>query len=337
MAAVGLLLLVVLALLIPALKQQELPVLTQLTEPVLIQQENAIEILQKKPEVPYVSTPDEVVAEMIKMADVGRDDVVYDLGCGDGRIVITAVKETGCRGVGIDIDPVRIKESKENAIEAGVEDKVEFILSDLFEADISQATVVTLYLLSKVNLRLRPKLFRELSPGTRVVSHDFDMGGWDPENSKFLNGDRGDVPIAYDPFEPNSFVLGSNWDRHSVYLWIMPANANGVWKWTLPKISDDMKYSLEIEQTFQEIEAKAYVGSSAIPLSIKDGKMRADKLEFAIERPGRSLIDKIHFVGVVKGHIMEGFFRVEGKPGLKEKWRAERVLSTFKPINIPAN
>jgi SAM-dependent methyltransferase len=292
---------------------------------------------QKRPEVPYVSTPEEVVAEMIRMADVGKDDLVYDLGCGDGRIVITAAKETGCRGVGIDIDPIRIKESRENAIKAGVSDRVEFILSDLFEADISRATVVTLYLLSKVNLRLRPKLFRELSPGTRIVSHDFNMGQWDPEESKFLNGGRDDVPIAYDPFEPNSFVLGSNWDRHNVYLWIMPANVTGVWRWTMPNISGSTQYSLEIEQTFQEIEAKAYEGSSSIPVSIKDGKIRADRLEFTLGKKSKGNTEKIHIVGFVKGHVMEGFTKIEGERDFKHKWRAERVLSTFKPINITAD
>jgi SAM-dependent methyltransferase len=295
------------------------------------------QIQQKKPEVPYVSTPDEVVAEMIKMAGVRKDDVVYDLGCGDGRIVITAVKETGCRGVGVDIDPIRIKESRANAIEAGVSDRTEFVLSDLFDADISQASVVTLYLLSRVNLRLRPKLFRELSPGTRVVSHDFDMGRWDPEESKFLNGNRADVPLAFDPHEPNSFVLDSNWDRHTVYLWIMPANVTGIWNWTLPKISGEKQYSLEIEQTFQKIKGKAYEGSSSIPVTIKDGKIRAHRLEFTIEKPGKARTQKIHFEGFVKGHTMEGFVRIEGKPDFNEKWRAERVLSTFKPINLPAN
>ena len=287
--------------------------------------------------VSFIPTPFEDIDAFFELAPVSSDDVVYDLGCGDGRIVITAAKETGCRGVGIDIDPIRIKESRENAIKAGVSDRVEFILSDLFEADISQATVVTLYLLSKVNLRLRPKLFRELSPGTRVVSHDFDMGQWDPEESKFLNGNRDDVPIAYDPFEPNSFVLDSNWDRHNVYLWIMPANATGTWKWTLPTISGKTQYSLEIEQTFQEIKAIAYEGSSSIPVSIKDGKIRADKLEFTIQRKVKENIQKIHFEGFVKGHIMEGFIRIDGKPGFKERWRAERVLSTFKPINLLAN
>ena len=293
------------------------------------------QIQQKKPEVPYVSTPDDVVAEMLKMANVDKEDMLYDLGCGDGRIVITAVKEMGCRGVGIDIDPIRIKESRENAIEAGVSDRVEFVLSDLFEADISQANVVTLYLLSKVNLKLRPKLFRELSPGTRVVSHDFDMGKWNPDDSKYMNGDRDDVPIAYDPFEPNSFVLGSNWDRHNVYLWVMPANITGVWKWTMPKISGNTQYSLEIEQSFQEIMGKAYEGSSLIPVSIIDGKIKGDKLEFTLERKLKGRSERMNFKGSVIGHTMEGSVSIEGKPGVKEKWRAERILSTFKPIDKP--
>jgi SAM-dependent methyltransferase len=291
------------------------------------------QIQQKKPEVPYVSTPDDVVMEMINMAGVNKNDVVYDLGCGDGRIVIAAAKEMGCRGVGIDIDPIRIKESRENAVEAGVSDRVEFILSDLFEADISEATVVTLYLLSKVNLRLRPKLFRELSPGTRIVSHDFDMGKWKPDDSKHMDGDRDDIPFAYDPFEPNSFVLGSNWDRHNVYLWILPANVTGVWKWTMPIISGNTQYSLEITQTFQEIVGKAYEGKSSIPVAIKDGKIRGNRLEFTVNKKGKGQIEKIHFEGVVSGHTMEGTVRIIGKPAPAEKWIAERVLSTWKSIN----
>ena len=137
-----------------------------------------------KRDVPYVPTPQEVVDEMLKMANVGKDDVVYDLGCGDGRLVITAVKKFGAkRGVGVDIDPQRIKESNENAKAAGVADRVKFIEQDLFKADIREASVVTLYLLPEVNVRLRPKLWAELRPGTRVVSHEFDMGDWRPEKT----------------------------------------------------------------------------------------------------------------------------------------------------------
>lgn len=130
-------------------------------------------------DVPYVPTLPELVDEMLRLANVGKGDVVYDLGCGDGRLVIAAVKNFGAkRGVGIDIDPLLIKKSNENARAAGVADRVQFIEQDLFEADIKEATVVTLYLLPDVNLRLRPKLWSDLRPGTRVVSNAFDMGDW---------------------------------------------------------------------------------------------------------------------------------------------------------------
>jgi SAM-dependent methyltransferase len=134
-----------------------------------------------KLDVPYVPTPDEVVARMLRMAKVGKDDVVYDLGCGDGRIVITAAQRFGARGVGYDINPQRINESNANARAAGVTDRVRFVQGDLFTADFKDATVVTLYLLPDVNLRLRPKLFSELKPGARVVSHNYDMGDWEPQ------------------------------------------------------------------------------------------------------------------------------------------------------------
>jgi ubiquinone/menaquinone biosynthesis C-methylase UbiE len=135
-------------------------------------------------DVPFVPTPEAVVDEMLTLAKVGPGDVVYDLGSGDGRIVITAAKRHGARGVGIDIDPKRIQEAQENARKAGVTDRVEFREGDLFTADIGEATVVTLYLLSSVNLQIRPKLLKELKPGTRVVSHAFEMGDWKPLASR---------------------------------------------------------------------------------------------------------------------------------------------------------
>ncbi|HXB75686.1 MAG TPA: class I SAM-dependent methyltransferase [Candidatus Acidoferrales bacterium] len=136
---------------------------------------------RQRPEVPYVPTTDEAVAAMLKLADVKKTDIVYDLGCGDGRIVIAAARNFGARAVGIDIDPVRIGEAKENAQKAGVGNLVRFEENDLFKSDIHEATVVTLFLLSSVNLRLRPKLLQDLKPGTRVVSNTFDMGDWKPE------------------------------------------------------------------------------------------------------------------------------------------------------------
>ena len=137
-----------------------------------------------KKDVPYVPTPQNVVEEMLTLAKVSKDDVVYDLGCGDGRLVITAVKKFGAkRGFGVDIDPQRIAESNENAKTAGVTDRVSFAVQDLFQTDMKDASVVTLYLLPAVNLKLRPKLWSELKPGTRVVSHSFDMGDWKPEKT----------------------------------------------------------------------------------------------------------------------------------------------------------
>jgi SAM-dependent methyltransferase len=139
------------------------------------------------PDVIYVPTPEAVVDAMLDMARVGKDDVVYDLGCGDGRIVIEAAKRGAKRAVGVDIDPERIAEARANAKEAGVGDKVEFVEGDLFETDLKGATVVTLYLLPDLNLRLRPKLL-ELPRGTRVVSHAFDMGDWKPERTRTVEG-----------------------------------------------------------------------------------------------------------------------------------------------------
>ena len=156
--------------------------------------------LDREPEVPYVPTHDMIVAEMRKVAKVGKNDVLYDLGSGDGRIPITAAKKFGTRGVGVDIDPARVTEARANAVKAGVADKVTFKQQDLFETDIKEATVVTLYLLPEVNLRLRPKLLADLKPGTRIVSHNYDMGDWKPLQTLTVK-----VP-----------------EEHTIYYWVVP-------------------------------------------------------------------------------------------------------------------
>jgi len=143
---------------------------------------------KRQPDVPYVPTQNAVVEAMLKLAGVKKTDTVYDLGCGDGRIVIMAAKQYGAHGVGIDINPERIQEARANARQAGVEDLVKFEENDLFAADIHNATVVTLYLLPSINLKLRPKLLSDLKPGTRVVSHSFDMGDWKPEKEESVDG-----------------------------------------------------------------------------------------------------------------------------------------------------
>lgn len=134
-------------------------------------------------DVPFVGTPQDVVDRMLKLAEVSEEDVVYDLGSGDGRIVVTAAQKFGARGVGIEIDPQRLREARRNAKQAGVTEQVEFRQEDLFEADFSEASVVTMYLLPDVNMKLRPELLMQLDPGDRVVSHAFDMGSWEPDST----------------------------------------------------------------------------------------------------------------------------------------------------------
>ena len=148
----------------------------------------AQETATRVPDVPYVPTRQEVVNGMLDLAKVTKNDVIYDLGCGDGRIVITAAKKYGATGTGIDINPERIKEANANAEAAKVTDKVKFVQGDLFETDFSKASVVTLYLLPDVNLKLRPILLKQLKPGTRIVSHAFNMGDWQPEQKVEVDG-----------------------------------------------------------------------------------------------------------------------------------------------------
>lgn len=151
-------------------------------------------------EVPYVPTPNQVVEAMLNLAKVTKSDTVIDLGCGDGRIVITAAQKFGARGIGVDLNPERIAEAEANAKAAKVGDRVKFVEQDLFKADIREATVVTLYLLPSVNARLKPRLFEQLKPGTRVVSHSFDMPDWQPKEKIQVDG-------------------------RTLYLWVIPENA----------------------------------------------------------------------------------------------------------------
>jgi hypothetical protein len=153
--------------------------------------------------VPYVPTPQEVVERMLVLAQVKKGDVVYDLGSGDGRIVVTAAKKYGVKAIGFEIDPERIKESRENIKKAGVEDLVEIRQQDIRTVDLSPATVLTMYLLPEVNLMIRPNIWKQMKPGSRVVSHDFDMGDWKPLKTEHIKD-------------------GSSWD-HTLYLWHVEA------------------------------------------------------------------------------------------------------------------
>lgn len=249
---------------------------------------------KRRPDVPFVPTQQAVVAEMLRLADVDKNDVLYDLGSGDGRIVITAARERGARGVGVDINPVRIAESRENARRAGVEDRVRFVEGDLFEADLSGATAVTLYLLPDVNLRLRSKLLRELRPGTPVVSHDFDMGEWKPDQTASLPG-------------------------ATVYLWIVPAQVAGGWSVRVGDPGKARDVTLDLKQQFQAVSGSARVNGEQRSLS--DVTLRGDELSFTVNGAPEG---RLRFRGRVSGDAMAGTVTTEGKPGDARPWAATR-------------
>lgn len=220
-------------------------------------------------DVPYVPTPQNVVDRMLDLAGVGKDDIVYDLGSGDGRIAITAVKNRGAKqAFGIDINPVRIKEANENAKAAGVTDRVTFLEQDLFKTDFSKATVLTMYLLTDVNLRLRSAVLETLRPGTRVVSHAFNMGDWQP--------DIHDRP-----------------DGRDVFLWIVPAKAEGRWEVT----AKDRKFGVVLRQEYQELKGEASVDGKAAKLTA--APLAGTAITFTVEGLGK-------FSGQIEGDKIVG-------------------------------
>jgi SAM-dependent methyltransferase len=207
-------------------------------------------------DVPYVPTPEHVVAKMLDLANVNESDIVYDLGCGDGRIVITAAKERGARGVGIDIDPERIKQCETHAINAGVSMRVRFQLTSVFRAEISDATVVSLYLLPWMNAQLRPKLLSELKPGTRIVAHQFPIAAWPADRIVRIEGQ----------------------DR-VVYLWIVPAQVAGRWQVALRTPDGALRHgTIDIEQEFQTILPTAMLDNTEWP--IDNATLTGDRLTF---------------------------------------------------------
>jgi hypothetical protein len=201
---------------------------------------------------------------------------------------------------------------------------------DLFEAEIREATVVTLYLLTDVNLRLRPKLLRELRPGTRVVSHEFSMGEWEPDaSSSVKTGDTKDQQVR-DYWDPN---IADYWDSHNVYLWIIPGNVTGTWKLEIPEGSGKKEYTLKLEQAFQHLRAEAFEGSASIPVFIMDEKIKGNTLQFILERKLKGRTESLRFEGTMQGNTMQGTMRIEGSPaGNKIQWTAKRVVSTLRSI-----
>jgi SAM-dependent methyltransferase len=242
----------------------------------------------RAPDIHFVATPQYVVNEMLELAGTNQNDVVYDLGCGDGRFVITAAKKYGARGVGIDIDPERIRESRANAKKAGVEDRVTFLEQDLFDADLGPATIVALYLLPELNLSLRSRLFNQLKPGTRILSHDFDMGDWKPD--------------AVD-------VLGES----TYYFWVLPADVKGKWRINAPALGEDGEYTVEIVQDYQEIRILPLAGKGE-NVSISQAKLKGDKISFFLGKGYGRNNTGMFFKGRVKDNAISGTVEVEINP-----------------------
>ncbi len=254
-------------------------------------------------DVHWEPTPPDVVQEMLKIADVTSADVVYDLGCGDGRIVIAAARDRGARAVGVDLDPRRIKECWENAAHAGMTHAVQFVHADLFKTDFSDATVLMLFLFPDVNLRLRPKVLAELQPGTRVVSYCHTMDRWEPDAITRLK-------------------------RNAIYSWIVPANVTGVWEGTTAA-KEATAIRLELQQEFQKVAGAINVDGRVLPIT--NGRLNGK----AFSCTARSVSDgnREAFVlnGTVEGHVMKGTLR-KGLSLENRTWTAARDPSTIMSI-----
>jgi SAM-dependent methyltransferase len=243
------------------------------------------------PDILFVATPEAVATEMLRLADVKAGDVVYDLGSGDGRLVIAAAREFGARGVGVEIDASLVQDSRERAAAAAVGDRVRFLWQNLFDTDIAPATVVTLYLNDDVNRRLRPKLLRELSPGTRVVSHDFNMGEWPPDRTlRVRAGDR----------------------DHEIFLWAIPAVVEGTWRWQWPDRGDHV---LALRQRFQEVTGTLRAGGGATPAR---GRVTADAVHVSV--PGGAA-GTLTLEGRIAGDVIQGQASADG---VTRVWSARR-------------
>lgn len=257
-------------------------------------------------DVPYVPTPMVVVEAMLSIARVTAQDYLIDLGSGDGRIVITAAKKYGARGFGVDLDGALVSEARREAARQNVSDRVEFQTRNIFITDIDRATVLTSYLSSGVNLQLRPRLFRELKPGTRVVSHEFDFGDWKPDAQV-------SVRVPGKPYGPPS---------SNVYLWVVPAHAAGRWTWRVPGQSATIEGEVTFTQTFQMLRGTARAAGAAARL--ESATLRGDEiaLRIASSVSGRDVVQD--FKGRINGDTIRGTARLAGAVEEVE-WQASRV------------
>ena len=248
-------------------------------------------------DVPFVPTPQVTVDEMLRLANVGPKDFVLDLGSGDGRIVITAARKFGARALGVDLDFHLIIQSEESARQAGVEDRAKFLQQDLFKTDLGQATVITMYLLPGVTQKLRPLLLG-LKPGTRIVSHDFDLGEWRPDRKTYV--------------------------RKNVFLWVVPAQVAGRWQARLRIPPIERHLELELTQRYQELSAHARL--NGVPAQVWEATLAGDRLSFVVvDTTDRENEASLYFEGKVSGSVIEGeLIRGVGAARSVTGWRAVR-------------
>lgn len=253
-------------------------------------------------DVPFVPTPQVVVDEMLRFAGVGAGDVVYDLGSGDGRIVITAARKFGARAIGVELDDHLIYQSEESARQADVLDRVKFLQQDFFKADLSQATVITMYLLPGVMKRLRERML-QLKPGTRLVAHDFDFEDWRPDRKTTI--------------------------RKNVFLWIVPARVPGIWRVSVS--GGGPVFDVTLRQKYQELDGFARIDGQ--PGGLWEPKLEGDRITFAfVDSRDRDNESTLYFAGRATGpETMEGeVVRGVGNQQTRTTWRAARLGATVK-------
>src|SRR6267378_8196192 len=259
----------------------------------------------KELDTPYVPTPQAVVDKMLDMAQVKSGDMVVDLGSGDGRIMITAAQRHGARGFGVDIDPRLVQRSNDEARRLGVADRVKFLRQDLFNTDFHEANVLTLYLLPDVNMALRPKILAELKPGTRVVSHDYDMREWRPDAEQAIPAPDKKVGMR---------------KESTVYLWIVPARVEGEWTFELSSGGKTRRTRLVLQQRFQFVSGSVELpGQGDVPISL--GRLRGEELSLLLP-PGALDRGQVELVGRVKDGSLIGTVRKDDRE--VARWNAHR-------------
>lgn len=257
-------------------------------------------------DAPYVPTPMKVVRTLLELGSVGPDDFLVDLGSGDGRIVITAAKEYGARGLGVDLNKDLVALSKTYAAAEGVGENVDFFVRDIFKTDIRQASVVSMYLLNDINIQMRPKLLADLKPGTRIVSHDFHMGDWRPDKMVQL-----DTKKYYR-------------ENTSLYLWVVPARVAGRWQWLLSSPSGNQSIELELDQSYQDINGSVKRRENKIP--VFDAELSGDRIRFSLVSEVGDRIVRHDYAGRVAGDTIVGTVKVEGAVQKAQmEWQATRV------------